>query len=407
MSPLVVIAWVLGIVAGLNALFWVLFAVRIGRMMASGFSLRRGLRLPVDPKSVSIVIPAHNEDRIIRRCLESMLAQKWDDLEIIVVADRCTDDTEAIILELAANDKRLKLIRNEDCPENWAGKCHAVRVGAEQARGELLAFIDADTQASPDLIRAAVAELQRRDLAMLSLLTNLTCEHWFERTTQPVASMALMGLFPPDRVNREGSGRAFANGQFMMFDRQWYEQIDGHNAVKDDLLEDIAFARRLVHREDGRVNILRSDGLLGCSMYGDFEAFRRGWMRIFLEATNRTIKLLRKQAARQLVVGWALPAISLAAIIVGLMVVVGDASSQSDVSAAGLVSLWGGVAGLATQFGAIAWCYAIAKQPLWTVVLFPVGAWHVFGLMRWAIRALRQGEAVKWGGREYVLKARG
>ena len=369
-------------------------------MMASGFSLRRGLDSTPNQRSVSIVIPAHNEDRIIRTCVQSMLSQHWDDLEVIVVADRCTDDTEAILHDLASQDDRLKLIRNESCPPQWAGKCHAVRVGAQHAKGDILAFIDADTKASPDLIRASVAELDRRDLAMLSLLTDLTCNHWFERTTQPVASMALMGLFPPDRVNREGSGRAFANGQFMMFSRDWYERIDGHNAVKDDLLEDIAFARRLVHREGGRVNILRSDGLLECSMYGDFEAFRRGWMRIFLEATNRTIKLLRKQAARQLVVGWLLPAICIAAIVIGVIL-----SRNSTVAAQ--VALWCGVAGLAAQSVVIAWCYAIAKQPIWTVIFYPVGAWHVFGFMRWAIRALRQGEAVKWGGREYVLRPRG
>lgn len=394
-----IIAWVLGVSAGLNAVFWALFAGRIGRMMASGFSLRRGLRYTPRQRSVSIVIPAHNEDRIIRSCVESMLAQHWDDLEVIVVADRCTDDTEAILCDVASRDPRLKLIRNHGCPPEWAGKCHAVRVGAEHARGEVLAFIDADTKASPDLIRAAVAELERRDLAMLSLLTELTCNHWFERTTQPVASMALMGLFPPDRVNREGSGRAFANGQFMMFERAWYEQIDGHNAVKDDLLEDIAFARRLVHREGGRVNVLRSDGLLTCSMYGNFEAFRRGWMRIFLEATNRTIKLLRKQAARQLIIGWLLPAICLAAMVVGL-------TATGSAALAGEVAWWSGLAGIAVQSVAIAWCYAIAKQPIWTVIFFPIGTWHVFGFMRWAIRALRQGEAIKWGGREYVLRPR-
>jgi chlorobactene glucosyltransferase len=370
--------------------------IRIGRMLSTGISVRRGLQEPAVDELVSIIVPAHNEERVIATCLDSLLAQKWDRLQVIVVADRCSDATEAIVAERVERDDRLTLIRNTDCPESWAGKCHALRIGAEHAEGDMLAFIDADTEAHPDLLRAAVGEAKRRDTALLSLLTDLKSCHWFERCTQPVATMALMSLFPPDRVNRDDRARTFANGQFMLFDRDWYDQVGGHAAVKDDLLEDIAFAR-IIRDAGGRVNILQADGLLSCSMYGSREEFLRGWMRIFLEATNRGCKALRKQARRQLLVGWAVPGVCVIAVVFGLM------SPGLEAT----IALVLGVLGLLSQLMALAWIYSIGRQPMWSVLLFPIGTWEVFRIMRWAERTLQRGETVKWGGREYVLKPRG
>ena len=373
--------------------WWAIFLGRIARIISSGLLLRRGLREPVEDQLVSIVIPAHNEERVIGACIESLLAQHWDRLEIIVVADRCSDGTEAIITELMSRDDRLMLIRNIDCPDSWAGKCHAARVGAEHAEGDWIAFIDADTKADPSLIRAAMGEAQRRGTALLSLLTDLLSRHWFERCTQPVASMALMSLYPPDRVNRDDRGRTFANGQFMLFDRDWYEQIGGHAAVKDDLLEDIAFAR-IISQAGGRVNILQADGLLSCSMYGSHEDFLRGWMRIFMEAAGRSCRGLRKQARRQLLIGWWAPGVCVASVVLGILAGGGE----------GVVAISAGTIGLLLQMISLGWAYSIGRQPVWSIVLFPIGAFEVFRVMRWAERTLRSGEPVRWGGREYVIK---
>jgi len=391
---LTVLSLVFAAMSALAALWWLVFTIRLARMLSSGLSLRRGLQESIEEHTVSIVVPAHNEERTIGECIDSLLGQRWKRLQVIVVADRCTDGTEAIITERMSRDDRLTLIRNTDCPESWAGKCHAARIGAEHADGEWIAFIDADTWADPDLIRAAMGEAQRRDTALLSLLTDLVSRHWFERCTQPVATMALMSLFPPDRVNRDDRAKTFANGQFMLFDRDWYEQIGGHAAVKDDLLEDIAFARS-ISRAGGRVNILRADGLLWCAMYGSHEDFLRGWMRIFLEATGRSCRALRKQARRQLLIGWCVPGVCVVALVLGLL-----AGGWQGVAA-----ITAGTTGLVLQVIALGWAYSVGRQPVWTVLLFPIGAWEVFRVMRWAERTLRRGEPVRWGGREYVIKA--
>ena len=71
----------------------------------------------------------------------------------------------------------------------------------------------------------------------------------------------LKEMLPPDKVNRDERNRPFANGQCMLFRREWYDRIGGHAAVQDDLLEDLAFSRR-IDVEGGRVRVLAADGLL-------------------------------------------------------------------------------------------------------------------------------------------------
>ena len=74
---------------------------------------------------------------------------------------------------------------------------------------------------------------------------------------------------------------------------------------------------------------------------------------------------------------------------------------------AAMIAISTGALGLFLQCIALGWTYSMGRQPVWSVLLFPIGAWEVFRIMRWAERTLQRGEAVSWGGREYVLKPRG
>ncbi len=101
---------------------------------------------------ISVVIPAHNEEKYIGKCLESIIeASKLlkDQVEIIVVLNRCTDRTEEIAktyhcITLKNNDKNLSKIRN---------------AGIEIARGEIIVTIDADTQMNTHVLSKAVDNL--------------------------------------------------------------------------------------------------------------------------------------------------------------------------------------------------------------------------------------------------------
>jgi hypothetical protein len=114
--------------------------------------------------SLSIVVAARDEERNIAEALGSLLALDYPDLEIVLVDDRSTDRTPAIVARLAATDARLRVVTVDTLPDGWLGKNHALHTGSDVARGELLLFTDADVVMAPSTLRRAVAYLLAHDV---------------------------------------------------------------------------------------------------------------------------------------------------------------------------------------------------------------------------------------------------
>lgn len=382
------------------AAWWLVVMVRLRRLAADPPTVRRGLDVSLETyPSVSIVIPAHNEERVIDACVRGLRAQEYDDLEIIFVLDRCTDGTLDIVRAHAADDPRIVVIENDDCPDGWAGKCNAARLGAERARGDWLLFTDADTEFDPQLCRAAVALAVDRGLGLLSLLSSLTYDRRFERIAQPVASIMLIQMYPIERINGVTKVRPFANGQFLLFDRAWYERLGGHTAVREYLLEDIAFARALFEA-GGRGEVALADRMLTCSMYDSLDAFKRGWTRIFIEACKRKPARLRRQGLRILLLGVGAPLLYVVALGVVAMLFAGGAVTMPT------ILLGAALFAIVTQAVALPWLYRVGDTPGSAAVFFPLGAWIVARIMFTGARDLERRRPVSWGGREYVIEPR-
>ncbi len=96
---------------------------------------------------VSVVVPAYNAAAFIERTLNSVCAQSWSELEILVVDDGSSDDTADIVHRLAAGDGRIRLLRQEN-----QGVSAARNLGIENARGEYIALLDADDIWMPEKI---------------------------------------------------------------------------------------------------------------------------------------------------------------------------------------------------------------------------------------------------------------
>lgn len=335
---------------------------------------------------------------MIDSCVTSLRAQEYPDLALIFVLDRCRDATAEIVKRHAAADPRIEVIENEFCPPDWAGKCHAAAVGAARADGEYLIFTDADTRFHPGLVRACVAMGADRGSALLSLLPRLTTRRAFERIVQPVASITLLQLYPAERVEHEETPRAFANGQFMLFRRDVYQAIGGHSAVREDLLEDLAFARVIQTRGE-KVSLLIADDMLEVSMYDSYDAFRRGWRRIFVEACRRKPARIRKHALRLLVIGGLFPLAQ--ATLLFLAIAALPVATAWPITAIATVVL-----SLALQGAALGWLYRLFGVPLLAVAAYPFGAVSMAFLLWQSARDLVRRRPIRWAGREYVLEPR-
>ncbi|HSG79589.1 MAG TPA: glycosyltransferase, partial [Acidimicrobiia bacterium] len=185
-----------------------------------------------------MVIPARDEARSIGACVASLLAQDHPDVDVIVVDDGSTDGTAEIAARLGA-----KVVDAGPLPEGWTGKPHACWVGAEVATGEWLLFVDADTVAEPGLVSAAVARADVHGLDVVSPHPFQEVATFWERVIVPAGFFLLVATRDVRRINDPRSRAAAVNGQCVLVRRTAYEAMDGHRAVADQILEDVAFAR--------------------------------------------------------------------------------------------------------------------------------------------------------------------
>jgi chlorobactene glucosyltransferase len=397
-----IFAWSLGTGTVGTLVVWTLVLAVTERSVRAVPTLRLGQTLAeADPPAgrVCVVIPAYNEARVIGGLIRSLANETYPQLSVVLALDRCTDDTAALARSAIDGDARFEVVAIDACPSGWAGKVHAVHSGVTRSRGavdaDYLLFADADTVFVPGCIAASLALMRQRKLQFLSLLSTLTHDTWFERVVQTAAAFELMRQYPLTLANAVTDRRAFANGQYMLFTREAYAAIGGHEAVKSALLEDIALARRMeaVKRNAG---VFLADGLLRCRMYADWPQFRRGWKRIYTEAANRNARRLSVAAWRVRALGTLLPGCMFGCALFGALATGRDARMGWTLLALSL-------AAFVVWLVALLRVAAIAHAPLWTAPLHFVGAWLTAELLSEAARDLRARTPTRWGGRDYDL----
>ena len=92
----------------------------------------------MNPK-ISVIIPVYNAAEYIKRCIDSILAQNYSNLEIICINDGSTDKSLSVLQNLAQTNSCIKVISQEN-----SGVPRARNIGIENATGEYISFIDAD-----------------------------------------------------------------------------------------------------------------------------------------------------------------------------------------------------------------------------------------------------------------------
>ena len=105
--------------------------------------------------SVSVIIPVFNSERYIGRCLDSVLGQRQQDIEVICVNDKSSDGTLSVLYQRAEADPRLKVV---DLERNL-GPGNARNVGIDVSKGEFLYFIDSDDWIEPDYLSSMLFEI--------------------------------------------------------------------------------------------------------------------------------------------------------------------------------------------------------------------------------------------------------
>jgi chlorobactene glucosyltransferase len=342
---------------------------------------------PATGTLVSVIVPARNESAVIETVVKSVLASTYEPLELVVLDDRSTDETAAIVDRLAAEDARLRLVRGEPLPKGWYGKPWACLQGYRAARGELLLFTDADTRHEPELLARAVGALRTERADLVTVAPRQRCETFWERLVMPQIWLLLGVRYHPSRVNRARRERdVIANGQFILLPRASYEAVGTHEIVRHEVAEDLALAQAF-HRAGRKIYFAFAERLMETRMYQSLPHLVEGWSKNVYLGGRRSFP--EEPVLRALV-----PVMLLAAFLFWLVppvvLAVTGGSGPSGVAAV-----------VATGLSALFWMlisYGM-KIPAWYGLLYPVGA--LVALYIGARSTWRGARRVEWRGRVY------
>ncbi len=278
----------------LAAAYWAIRLVVSG-VRAAGNTFHVTPETPVDPvdTTVSVCIPARNEEGRVGLTVRDVLAQDFAGItQVLVLDDASTDGTAAEIDAAAGGDPRVTRLTGSGPPAGWKGKQAAVWRAQQEATGAWLLFVDADVRLHPKAVSLALSEARRRDAAMVSWLGQLTTRSFWEHVLMPFIGDLILLFTKPKFVNDPARDDCLANGQFILIRRDAYDAIGGHEAVKDSVIDDVSLARTLkFHEPVGSLKyvLLTSTGLMTVRMYEDLKGIWDGWTKNFYAASKQSV----------------------------------------------------------------------------------------------------------------------
>lgn len=159
-----------GMFNGITLLFYSFILFGMIRLVFFIYLSRRQVRkqkeMAVDSSyqpSVSVVISAYNEEKVISRTIDSILKNHYPVMEVIVVNDGSTDHTPEVIRENFKDNRRVRLISKRN-----TGKALSINLGVKKAKGEIVVLLDADTLMAPNAISLLVPHFKNKKVAAVS-----------------------------------------------------------------------------------------------------------------------------------------------------------------------------------------------------------------------------------------------
>ncbi|HEY5665961.1 MAG TPA: glycosyltransferase family 2 protein [Gammaproteobacteria bacterium] len=251
--------------------FWVYAALYMQRS-AARMPLLREVNGPetgvsADWPLVSVIVPACNEAEHLATALKSLLALDYPSLEVVVVNDRSTDSTGAVIDEIAASDSRVRAIHVETLPAGWLGKVHAMHSGVEVARGDWLLFTDADVRFEPAALKLAIGYASTQRLDHLTCMPEVSASRnfWLEVTIRAFFMLFSVSARLAD-VNRDNSKWPIGLGAFNLVRRALFRRTPGFEWLRMEPADDLALGAML-KRAGARSRLVHGEGMLSVPWY--------------------------------------------------------------------------------------------------------------------------------------------
>jgi Glycosyl transferase family 2 len=261
--------------AGIGVVVWLLHAFVFVRARASMRVLERlAPPAPGTWPSLSIVVPARNEEAHIEAALRSKLAQDYPDLEVVAVNDRSTDGTGAVMERVAAEDPRLKVLHVSELPSGWLGKLHAMHLGVEASNGDWILLSDADVHLAPGTMRKAVAFAEAEGFDHVAALPSVwSTSFGLDAAVSAFLRSVLLVMRVWD-IENPRSTAAGGCGAFNLMRRAAYRRSPGLSWLRLEVGDDVALGQ-ILKASGARSTLLNGRNALSLQFYPSLRAMAK------------------------------------------------------------------------------------------------------------------------------------
>ena len=194
---------------------------------------------------VSIIIPARNEEKRIKKCIDSLLNQDYPNFELILVNDGSTDNTLNIINQICIKDNRVKGIDLKSKPPEWVGTNWPSFQGYLISNGEILLFSDADTYHMRNTTTLCVQYLIENKLDALNLLPRSMAYDFFTKLILPLQSIHRHTFCSPVDANDPKKKKVYFLGTYYLIKRDVYKKIGTHASFREHIDNDFFIGKKL------------------------------------------------------------------------------------------------------------------------------------------------------------------
>ena len=176
--------------------------------------------------------------------MRSVLASAHPIAEVVVFDDGSTDATPEILERLSREDSRLRVeTGGEALPEGWVGKPRACHELSMRARGEILLYLDADTELDEEGVARIAGLFEEKDASVVTAVPRQETGTWAERLILPLLHVTYTSWFPLALTYLSKNVRFLAaNGQVMAITREAYDATGGFEAVRGEVVDEIGRA---------------------------------------------------------------------------------------------------------------------------------------------------------------------
>lgn len=364
----------LAVAVGLGCAYW-LAELALAILTTRRMGVLADLRPPEPARwpKVSILVPARDEADSIERAMAGKLAQTGPEIELVLIDDRSTDGTGAIVDRVAAADPRVKAIHVTELPAGWLGKVHALQRGLEASTGELVLLTDADVDFAPGLLARAVALMEHERLDHLAALPEFRGGSFLVDTAVIVALRIITMGARGWKVEDPRSPAFCGVGAFNLVRRAALDRTPGLEWLKLETADDVGLGF-MMKRHGAKSRLVLGKGLIAVRWYSTLTGYANGMARAGFASLAKCSALAFAAVTLALFALEASPFVALALVGHPVLQAVGAATCLAAFTSAVLSA-------------------RVLRQPLAPTLALPVGILLqlVVGLRAAALGALRGG----------------